>query len=292
LPTAVAASLTDVVDMQIPYGTLVTLTGKVTNIASGSYFNLYLNDAAGNRIQIHYNSNDFEIDDFDGKIVTADFLVYASDYLWFYGVAADVTEVTTGFTEAQTAEAVAFAVEKGLGNLDGVAQNLMLPATFTDPAATITWATSDPAVVTTGGVVTFVSGSQATATLTMTVTVGAAVVTRDVVVTLVDSDDLVPTSIATALLEDDGATVVVTGTIAGFSYTHGAFLQDTDGTAIYLNDTTLESTLAIGDIVVVVGTLDTYTSYSNNQRKLEGVGVLEITSQGNPVTIDTTTLHI
>lgn len=291
VPTPVVTSLSDVIAAEVPYGTLVTLTGNVVEVASGSYFNLYFDDAAGNRIQIHYNSNDFEIDDFKGQMVTADFLVYASDYLWFYGVAADVT-VVTAFTEQQQAEAVALAVINGLGNVDSVAQNLVLPTTFADPAATIAWATSDAAVVTTGGVVTFASGSQATATLTMTVTVGTTDVVKTIVVTLVDADDLVPTTVATALLATNGDTVVVTGVVTGFSYKHGAFIQDSDGTAIYLNNEDLEDTLSIGDLVVVVGKLNEYTSYSNHRRELVGVSVLSTTSTGNTVFVDDTVLPV
>jgi hypothetical protein len=292
LPTTMAVELGDVVNFEYPEGTLVTVTGTIVEVV-GTFTDLFIEDAAGNRVQIHYNSHDYEIDDFVGQIVTADMLIYTWDYIWFNGVAADVT-VVTAFTEAEEAAAVAAAVKAGLGDIDNVATDLVLPATFADPAATITWASDTEATIATDGTVVQTFGANVTVTLTATVTVGATTITKDIVVTVLDADMGTPLSVTDGLLEADGETVLITGIVSGFNYKGEPFIQDADGTAIFLDDAEdFDDTVAIGDLIVVRGELNTYTGYNNsqtndnNQRELEDTVLVETTSTGNAVHIFT-----
>jgi hypothetical protein len=287
-----AVELGDVVNFEYPEGTLVTVTGTIVEVV-GTFTDLFIEDAAGNRVQIHYNSHDYEIDDFVGQIVTADMLIYTWDYIWFNGVAADVT-VVTAFTEAEEAAAVAAAVKAGLGDIDNVATDLVLPATFADPAATITWASDTEATIATDGTVVQTFGANVTVTLTATVTVGATTITKDIVVTVLDADMGTPLSVTDGLLEADGETVLITGIVSGFNYKGEPFIQDADGTAIFLDDAEdFDDTVAIGDLIVVRGELNTYTGYNNsqtndnNQRELEDTVLVETTSTGNAVHIFT-----
>jgi hypothetical protein len=168
------------------------------------------------------------------------------------------------------------------------ATNFDLPEDNTDSGATIDWATSDANVVTDEGEVTLASGSNATATLTATVTVGTEVVTRDFVIELVDQDDLVVGTVAETLAKDDGEVVLVTGIVSGFNYKGEPFIQDADGTAMFLDDAEdMDEDVAIGDLIVVMGTLNTNDSFNNDQREIENSLWMSTTSSGNAVAVRT-----
>jgi hypothetical protein len=291
-PTAIATTVEAALNDVHPRGSLLTVTGTVS--IEGSYDNVYITGAAGGKIGIYYRSNADEVayvDDSDvqqgfvGQVVTLTIVTYQDGNALFQGVAADITVVDPWTpTDAEKAQAAADVLD--LGDIDMVTEDLVLPLTQTETGATIAWATSDAAVVTDAGVVTIPFGADATATLTATVTVGAEVVTRDFVITVKDGDLGDPVNVAAALLLTDDTTVLVTGIVSGFNYKGEAFLQDADGTAIFL-DTDIEDEVAMGDLVVVRGVLGTYTSNNNNQRELNSVSVVEVVSSGNAVFVIT-----
>lgn len=261
-------------------GAIVTVTGTVS--IEGSYSNVFLTDSAGGKVEVYYRSNASELEGFAGQIITVDIITYHNGLVLFKGVAADAT-VETMFTEAYTAQAAADLID--LGDLEMINLDLVLPLENTMAVATITWVTSDAAVVTDTGVITMASGSNATATLTATVTVGATTVTRDFMVTLMDLNDNVPLTVAEALATTDGTTVLVKGVIVG-KYYDEAIIQDAAGNALYV-DSNIGGDL--GDEVVVVGTIATNTSYGDNQRELNSATLIETLSTGNALVLSAVT---
>ncbi len=287
VPTYTVQFIGDLQNIEVPLGTLATVTGMVDKRVSGSYTNYYLVDSAGNEMRIHYSGNDEEFADMHGAIVTIDVLVYTEDYLWFIGGASDIT-TETAFTEVQDANAVAAAIVAELGDVSAVTGDLTLPTTFTAPVATATWATTDAAVVTDAGVVTMAYGNAGYATLTVSVTVGTTTVDKEVHVTVLDGDTLTPTDIATALLEADGETVIVTGVVTGFYYGEPQIQDPLTGIAIHVYDD-YETELVVGDLVIIRGVLESYDDPSkpSNHRRLDDTSLIDIVSQDNVVFIRT-----
>jgi hypothetical protein len=287
LPTVETVELGDVVAENVAIGALVTVTGKAIEVPDGDYTDLYLEDAAGNKIQVHYYSDVDAFDTFIDKVVTVEIQVYGSDYVWFTGTAADVTEVTAGFSETDQANAVASAIEIGLGDLDNVTSDLTLPLTYTDPTATVTWASDTVATIAADGTVVQTFGSNVMVTLTASVTVGSTTITKDIMVTVLDADMGTPLSVADAMLETLGDTILVTGVVTGFNYKDEPFIQDADGTAIFVDK---DVAVEIGDLVVVRGDLEKYQPYNSDSRdhyRLYNVALVEIVSSDNAVFVIT-----
>jgi hypothetical protein len=260
-----------------PRGARVTVTGTIS--IEGSYNNVYLTGAAGGKVVVYYRSNAGELEGFVGQTVTLTVVTYQNETVLFQGVAADVTTAAT-FDDAANAQAVIDMID--LGDLSQVNTTIDLPGDSTDPVATVEWATSDGDVVTAEGVVTLVSGDTPSATLTVTVTVGAVVLTRDFVVTLMDQDDNTPVPVADALLLADGETVLVIGVITG-GYYGERVIQDSTGAALWVDENIYGD---MGDEIIVYGTLDTYESNGNNNRILVDASKLSTESTGNDLVVD------
>lgn len=110
---------------------------------------------------------------------------------------AELTELANDVTTPAVTSAAAALT---LGDTSAVTANLTLPATATQDTK-VTWASSDPAVVSATGVVTRPAGGSpdATATLTATVTRGAATATKQFTVTVLarpDSEGLLAEDLA------------------------------------------------------------------------------------------------
>ncbi|MBT0994195.1 Ig-like domain repeat protein [Cellulomonas sp. DKR-3] len=154
------------------------ITIKPSDIANGGTFN-YLGRSpwAGD------NS-------FKGRL--RDFRVYDREL--------DAAELTELANDVTTPAVTSAATALTLGDTSAVTANLTLPATATADTK-VTWASSDPSVVSAAGVVTRPAGGSpdATATLTATVTRGAATATRQFEVTVVarpDSEGLLAEDLA------------------------------------------------------------------------------------------------
>ncbi len=264
----------------VPRGSIVTVTGTVS--IEGSYNNIYLTGPAGGKVVVYYRSNASELNAFDGQIITLNVISYQNETVLFNGVAADVT-VETAFTDAQKAADAAAVID--LGDVSGVTSDLTLPLADSATGATISWATSDAAVVTTDGVITATIGADTTATLTATVTVGSEVVVRNIVVTVLDANNAAPLDVSAALALTDGESVLVVGVISG-EYYDERIIQGPDGSAIWV-DSNIGG--AIGDTVVVRGTLATYDSYGNNARQLDSATLIETISSGNALVVSSET---
>jgi hypothetical protein len=278
VPTAVVSTSSAIANDLVPRGTVATITGTV-GVDAANYNNIIITDAAGGVVTVYYRSNASEFDTFVGQIVTAEVISYQNGTVLYSLLAADIV-VETGFTDAQKAQMAADAID--LGDLSAVSMDLTLPADNATAGATITWATTDAAVVDVDGTVTLVSGSTPSATLTATITVGTDVLTRDFVVTLMDLDDSTPLTVSEALLVADGETVLVQGVITG-EYYGERVIQDSTGAAIWVDSNVYGD---LGDEIVVVGTLATYTSNGNNNRQLDSATKVETLTTGNALVID------
>jgi hypothetical protein len=290
LPTRIVVDLSAAIAGEIPDGSLITVTGQIAVITE-TYTNVYIQDAVGNKVMIHYHSNDGELEAYDGQVVTVDLLVYTHDYLWFEGVEADA--VVSTFTDADKAVAVLYDVVNNLGNLNGIATDLTLPTTYADPAATIAWVSSDETVITNDGVITIQYGSQAAASLTVTVTVGSETATKTIDVTLIDGNDLTPMNVNDTLdgyadgTIAEGDTVLITGVVSAFSPYGDPFIQDADGQAIILEGFDAgDTTVLVGDLIVAVGTFDEDTHYDDRYRVQDST-LLSVTSSDNAVFVIT-----
>ena len=290
LPTHEVVDLSKAITGAIPEGTPITVTGQI-EVVTATYTDVYIKDVLGNKIKIHYNSNDNDLEVYDGQVITIDVLVYTYDYLWYEGTEADAT--VSAFTDADSAAAILYQAITDLGNLNGIATDLTLPTSYTDPAATITWVSSDETVITNDGQITITYGSQATAILTVTVTVGTETKSEDIQVTLIDGNDLTPMSVTEVLTGYDdtsiaeGDTVLITGVVTAFSPYGDPFIQDADGTAIILEDfDSGDATVVVGDLIVAIGTFDEDTYYDDRYR-LEDSTLLSVTSSGNSIFVIT-----
>ena len=80
--------------------------------------------------------------------------------------------------------------------------------------------------------------------------------------------------VAATLDEDDGETTLTRGVVTAypaFDYQSGFFIQDEDGTAIFVRD---DKDVDIGNKVLLEGTLETYTDHDNNRPELEDVTLI------------------
>jgi len=278
LPTPIIASVEGAVNDVYPRGTVLTVTGTVS--LEGQYDDVTITGLDGGALKVYYRSNADELEDYVGKIITLDIVTYQKDEygvtVLFQGVKADVTEVTA-FTVDHKLQTIADNIN--LGDLSGLFNDITLPATDDlDATATITWATSDATVIEADGTIHVQYGTEGTATLTATVTIGTDTLDRTFNVVVIDGDTLSGTTIAAALLEEDAEVVIVEGVVSGFTPWGNPFIQDPNGVAIYLDHEFTED-IAIGDKIIVRGELDTYYK----ARMLVDVVLLEEVSSDNAV---------
>ena len=283
-PTAIAGTVEGFVNGDYAQGVPVTITGIVS--IEGSYNNVYLTGVNGGKIVIYYNSNADDLEAHVGKTITIDVawvrLDGSTESVAFSGVAADV-QVDTTFNDADKVEAAEIGLE--LLNIDAIIADYTFPTTVGTTGVTITWVSDTAAVITDAGVVTRTKGLPGTAVVTATITSGSESTTKDFTVTV----SPLPYTVTELLLEvdDTEVTQIVTGVVTGFNYQGRAYIQDADGTAVYLSESGLDSEIAVGDLVVVSGTLGTDTYSDNDRRRLKDVVVLEVVSSENTVFVRT-----
>ena len=281
--TSVAALEFDLV----PRGTIATITGTIEATADGSYWNVYIDGPAAGRVYIYHYSNNTELTSFHGQVVTIDVVTYQDASVLFQGMAADVTPAT--FTDAQMLQDATDSID--LGNTAAVMADIELPDTVGTSLVTIVWTTTDDTVIDIDGTITQVSGSEGTATLTATVSLGTETdLVREFAIVVSDLDDLTPLSVSEVIAEEDGPEFLVTGIIVGSYYSYGdneVLIQDTvTGVGIYVD---FDVDAEIGDLVVVYGQLETYTSNENTRRQIDSGDLIRIDSSGNTIIVDAET---
>ncbi len=287
LPDAIVTTVAALQRDLVPRGTIATVTATVS--IEGTYGDVFLTDGAGGKVKVYYRSNAADLEEFAGQIITLNVIGYQNQVVLFNGVAADVV-VETGFTISQLAYATGDMID--LGDIDTVEFDLVLPLINELADATITWSTSNADVITAEGVVTRVPGEDVYVTLEAAIKVGTFNVAfiRAFNITVLDANGLPSNTVAEVLAMSDGENVLVEGVVTGF-YDNGygtldPMIQDTDGTAIYVND---GLDVEIGDLVKIRGDLFTYIDgWGAIQRRLEDATLVEIISSGNTVFVHDT----
>lgn len=253
-----------------PAGTIVTLTG-VVQVIRGNFTDVRLVDGE-DFVQIHHNTGNLLFLDFEDELVTVEVTVFQWDhrnnFVAFFGSEEDIE--LGEMSDDDLAAIAAAAID--LGDLSGVYEDLELPLAWEHAEgweATFEWASDNEAVIAPDGTVVR-TAEEVVVTLTVTVTVGEGSAVRTFEVTVLD-EDFVPEgmTVAEALLEDDGTEVVLQGVVTSYpDFAGGFFIQDPDGTAIYIRDASGFGSVEIGNLIVVRGTLETFTSFGNTQRRI------------------------
>ncbi|TVP94011.1 MAG: hypothetical protein EA374_08120 [Acholeplasmatales bacterium] len=252
-----------------PAGTIVTLTG-IVQVIRGNFTDVRLVDG-DDFVQIHHNTGNLLFVDFEDELVTVEVTVFQWDhrnnFVAFFGTADDIA--IGELSDDDLAAIAAGAID--LGDLSGIYEDLELPLVWEHPEgweASFAWASDNEAVIAPNGTVTRTS-EEVVVTLTVTVTVGEGSAIRTFEVTVLD-EDFVPEgmTVAEALLEDDGTEVLLQGVVSSYpDFAGGFFIQDSDGTAIYIRPAGFTG-VEIGNLIVVRGTLETFTSFGNTQRRI------------------------
>ncbi|ERJ13593.1 immunoglobulin-like domain-containing protein [Haloplasma contractile] len=162
-------------------------------------------------------------------------------------------------------------------------QSLTLPTSSND--VTISWVSTDSNVIALDGTISqpAIGESEVVVTLTATLTVGSETDTKVFEITV--KPQVAVTTVTDALTQVDGDVVKIKAIVSGLHSDSGYFIQDVDGTAIYVDE---DHYVEVGDEIIVIGKLDTYDSYGNNQRKLVSGAVLDsVVSKFNTTTVKT-----
>jgi hypothetical protein len=286
VPTAVATTIGAVQNDLVPRGTIATITGTVS--IEGTYDNVYLTDSAGSKVVVYYRSNASELEGFVGQRITVDVISYQNATVLYKGVAADAT-VAAAVTDAEKVAEALDAIE--LMDMQMVELDVTLPTTNANNGVTFVWVSSDAAVIATDGTVTRVPGANTNVTLTVTATSGAETADLNITLVVLDANDMDAMSVSDALLETDGANLLVEGIVSGIYSSYGdteVVIQDlVTGESIYVDFDVTDA--MVGDHVIVRGDLETYTSYGNNKRQLDSGNLISIESSGNAVMVNAET---
>jgi len=275
------------------YGQLITFTGTVGLF--GSYNNVIISDANDNDVMVYFRSDAFAqtvLKEFIGKDVTVTANVYSyhsGDGQWQV-IISDVNDLT-----AMTGDETANADIIGNYIIGEVATNVTEPGdleliTTMGSFATITWASSDTAVITDAGMVMQHATDDKTATLTATVVVGAVTKTYTVDVTVVSElNASTPATVSDAILLADGVTTKVVGVVVAIQDDpngwDGFFIQDSTGTALFVDLGTFTD-VEVGDEVVLQGDLDTMDTWGDDTRYIKNVTIISDNDGANVVVVN------
>lgn len=282
-PAPTYASVQDIVEGNVVIGQKYLVYGTATTVAE-QYTNYEIQDGDF-AIQLHFQTNNSAIADFDGQEVIIEVRSFQWDndpsYVAYFGTADDVNN---DISDAEKAEIAAQAIRLSFDpNGDGVGEtvytDLTLPATGKFDLD-LSWSSSVAGSLGNDGAVTL--GAEAV-DVVLTLTVGSVTRTFDVEV------GQEPIDVASALAAEDGDTILVEGVVVSLDpHTNGFFIQDADGTGVYVGDfgdDELKSQVAVGDKVWALGTRDTYTRFGNNQAQVWEAEFIAKASEGNDVVV-------
>jgi len=207
-------------------------------------------------IVIYYQSpSKVALSALDGETITINILLYGwrtDRNVWYAVYFGDTTDIEVQF--ANDTEAVA-AVKEGLTQPATVTTAATLELLAAQYGATITWASSDEALInSTTGVVTPTAGQQITVTLTATITKGEVTDTK---VFTIKVGELPLSTVAEVILVANTTAIRTKGIVTAAEYYRTYFIQDaTGGIAVYTSNATLLAFLKanIGKEVEVTGT--------------------------------------
>ncbi len=280
-PDPTYATVQDIVEGNVVPGQKYLVYGTATTVEE-QYTNYELQDGDF-AIQLHFQTNNSAIADYDGQEVILEVRPFQWDndpsYVAYFGTADDVD---ADISDDEKAEVAAKALrlpfdENGDGVSETVYTDVTLPATGKFDLD-LSWSSSATGSLANDGAVTL--GAEAV-DVVLTLTVGT--VTREFTVEVGPE----PMDVSSALLAPDGDTILVEGVVVSLDpHTNGFFIQDADGTGIYVGDfgdDELKSQVAVGDKVWVLGTRDGYTQYGNMQDQVWEAEFIAKASEDNEV---------
>lgn len=270
------ATVADIGAGVYPAGTTVTVTGLVSVIV-GNFTDYRIYDGE-DFIQIHHNSNNTLFGDFDGMMVTVEVTVFqwdhSSPFVTYFGTVEEI-ELADMSDEDKVSAAL---VELDLGDTTMVMDDLVLPLEGAHDT-TISWSSDNLDALANDGTVTR-GAEDVTVTLTATITSGDVSNTKDFTIVIMNQEFTTDgMSVADVLQEDIGTRLNVEGVVTGypvFSGNTGFFIQDADGTAIFIAEDI--DGIEVGNKVTIRGDLALFTANDNDRPQL--VNVLLIDNDG------------
>ena len=287
-------SLTTIYHSMVSFNGFVTLEGEYDSV----FLNWYGRDLSLQQIEVYYKSGDLDkvaaIAALEGQIIDVEAILmdYYVSQSSFYRISVNTSGTVTDLglpTDLQKANLYVAFADLSIGKIDAVDYDLTLPATAAQTGVALTWTTSDAAIIALDGTVVQTVGMDKMVTLTVSATVGSETVTKDYVVTVLDSNKSIPMTVTEALAETDGTSVLVKGVVTGFDYADRPYIQDAEGAAIYVRAEGM--VLESGDEIIVRGILSSYTDTNGDTdlRQLDGTTVLvDILSSNNAIVSDDT----
>ena len=236
------------------FGTATLNEGRFTDyrIQTGDVF-----------VQLHHNTNNSAIADFEDEEIALEVRPFQWDFstpFVTYTLTAD--DIITELTTAQEQELAAVTAASNAKLFDTVRDDLDFATTglFDN---TVSWSSSNTNVVANDGTVTL--PAEAT-TVTITVSVGSFSKAYEVEVAAA------PLTVSDAIDQEKGTRMVVQGVVVSIDpHTNGFFIQDEDGTGIYVGNfgsDELKSLVKVGDLVWVSGVRDTFDRFGNIQNQV------------------------
>lgn len=214
-------------------------------------------------VQLHHNTNNSAIADFEGDEIALEVRPFQWDFFTpFVTYTLTEDDIITTLTSDQENELAAVTAASNASLFDTVRGDLSF-ATEGLFETTVSWSSSQTDVIANDGTVTL---PDAATTVEITVSVGSFSKVYEVLVAAQ------PLNVSQAIEEDDGASMVVRGVVVSIDpHTNGFFIQDADGTGIYVgnfDDNELKDLVAVGDLVWVSGVRDTFTRFGNDQNQV------------------------
>lgn len=268
------------------HGRHYRVTGEI--IQSGNFINMQRGEY---QLGIYSSSKQSSLDalaDRIGDDVIIDVIYYARTsstlLVLFQGGEDDIEEYVID-DETRAQEAKDALTLQGLAN---VTDDLTLPTTGLHDAV-ITWVSSDESVIATDGTVTQSETEDVTVTLTASITVGDVTLEKEFTATVLQEGSRPEGDSVASIRHENWPGVDEEVTLEGvvsavLSRTSdpGFFLQDADGTAIYVR-TDLD--VNVGDWIVITGTTDIFDDFNNNRQQLINAELVYVVDTDQPITI-------
>ena len=254
----------DVSDRNI-HGQVYRLTGLL--VKKGSFDNFFLESTASELDVLFYylsSAASLEVlEDYVGEVISIDLVFYTEHsrdgfMVTYNKLGEDIEIAELGDEDVFNLDILNVAITPSVT----FEKNVTLP-TLGDGGTTFTaWSSSHPEVLANDG--SFVASPDAITEVTFTGTATLGTLSEEVTVTVkVGAETL---TVAETLAIEKGELLFVTGIVVSVDpHSSGYFIQDEDGTAIYIGG---HKNVAPGNKVVVAGTRDAYTSWGNAQEQV------------------------
>lgn len=256
---------------------LVSIEVTITQLDGGNYTSF---EGDGTKVLSAYTNGHPMRDTFmDNDVVLLTFFVKTSGSSY---ISIEMVDIEA------TGDPVLNAVNAAIAVSGDVTEDLTLLTTVAEQNATITWTSSNTDVVANDGTVTrpTVETGDVEVTLIASIVIdGAAAVEKVYTVNVKAEVPATPSNVATAVAAADGDDIFVEGVVTAILVDGTFVIEDTDGTAIVIDDYApsidfAALTIAVGDKVQVTGVK---TEYSNKIVGVDTVSSVVVIDSGNAI---------